>query len=1361
MTSYMYNPSQKVTDILSKFFDFDPSELQLGIWSGDLQLKNVKLRQETIHPLLNRKANKPHLDPLKKAPLHMKLVSGTVGNMRMRIPWKRLVWGQGDVQVEISDVSIVITLQSREETEEQRRNGLLKERKKKDKSKEGNTASSAYREAKQRRLREAERRHVQGMPLALFLETLHRRNSVARDAAKIEAAEALEGKPMESSVQKKPGKLDKWLQKAGSDLFWRFFSGIQGSITKARIIIVQDGVELGCIIQSIEIIAGKDGTNVHVNMDDHTSDLSEDSRAPSDVTPPEGVMYESVYEDGEHVDKIIKQQGLGVFVRKEVNMSKVPHSLRFSTSVSADDYILRPVDINLAFSFFYPFPPERRKKRAADNRSQSTPTTAASTTAAVSVGESQSASSTNRRGKRDKDRVAANAVPGTPSIKRSIQKTRGNITPLTVPGSRLRNQHRRLFPEPGSIAGSQRRSMRSSQSTGNTVQTGLPDHLSTAPDSNSTLLYQHNLDVVPSLECKVTMKDIRIVFSTRHYEMLNYFFSTISRMKNGRPDHMIRSTPKETNTEVFKRKFMTALPEVMPLQDGADDEIKKKHSVLLRVRNANALRAMLAPITGLVAGSEDLERDQASTSTGQEHRRSIRSQTVRKWWRYSIGAIVWEIKKRKHLATNFREMYISFDWTRQSYKRKLYVDLYLAKELSDGKDGLWPFDDSEKEKRKADLLLIEDELPLEQILLYRSIARSIRVRGITEMPKSILELHSPQTLKSRDKKKRRSFADGRAASRAAEAREDNLLSFVQRNFKSSMDLREPGGLRKKFQSTNFPSAKGSSVFDDPESELETEASQSEYPRSEEVARPAVARQASFDTSGFDSTVEQRTPRNRRRRASLGNNNSSIYDGKVYATASAERDFDVHTLRTFQKKDAKDVKTGKVATGTGNDDIAQPDDRIRISCSLSIRTVDVMVVEEEYVFDLSPDRLKQLDARKKGSVASSIHDYYSGDDESSSDHFSDISIMTDDERFFSQDGPVQPPAEEETEEIAAKMSSSDFFHFGLPEKPLLRLTVDSLGCTARGRSGGRFDFGVSVRTIDSVCENAHIFSMGMHQETTLNSDAKIGMTPDARRTNFDSFDLDLTAFSGLEFSVGQTKSRRLAPAITVVLSTEDSHKNIQCDLSDILLTMDLSSLSKLLHFYSTSEIKFPDKVIEKSSWDVARKFLVYKTASNQGFTGTVSAALRVQGIGIRVPFFAGDPSEKQSSDETSPKYIENKLLFPKDNLLQSALVFSISDLDLHSGDYVEDIVAGAQINELSVSGNSRFCESTTSTRSLTPCKSLEMIDIIALTTTNDSFSCKQVVRLKKSVTLPFHLCSDHLLVCAVFEGDYHNRYQLFI
>ena len=128
MTSYMYNPSAKVTELLSKFLEFDPEQLELGIWSGDLSLKNVNLRKDAVNPLLNETAMKPHMKPLKRAPLHLNLVSGKVGHMRMKIPWKKLVWGQDAVRLEISDVMIVLSLQSREETERQKKEIATKEK---------------------------------------------------------------------------------------------------------------------------------------------------------------------------------------------------------------------------------------------------------------------------------------------------------------------------------------------------------------------------------------------------------------------------------------------------------------------------------------------------------------------------------------------------------------------------------------------------------------------------------------------------------------------------------------------------------------------------------------------------------------------------------------------------------------------------------------------------------------------------------------------------------------------------------------------------------------------------------------------------------------------------------------------------------------------------------------------------------------------------------------------------------------------------------------------------------------------------------------------------------------------------------
>ena len=322
----MYNPSQKVTEILSKFLEFDPESLEMGIWSGDLSIKNVNLKRDAVKPLLNRKRSKsysdaafsssiygsdawnaaafdPLDDPTKKAPLRIKLVKGTIGDLRMRIPWKQSVWGEGSVEVEVSDLEIILSLQSREETAREDAEEALEEERNKNedeteyedcaenldaipqdtktkqkKKKDGRTMvyHKAYREAKQRRLREAERRQLNNnSELTGWLENLHQRQSIAKEAHRAEQKELgaggtkkasqrypLTGAPSPSSTAPPPpkeGRFDRYFKSFSSDFFWRVFGGAKGTISKARIVLLQDGVEVGCIIQSIEVVAGKDG----------------------------------------------------------------------------------------------------------------------------------------------------------------------------------------------------------------------------------------------------------------------------------------------------------------------------------------------------------------------------------------------------------------------------------------------------------------------------------------------------------------------------------------------------------------------------------------------------------------------------------------------------------------------------------------------------------------------------------------------------------------------------------------------------------------------------------------------------------------------------------------------------------------------------------------------------------------------------------------------------------------------------------------------------------------------------------------------------------------------------------------------
>lgn len=1345
MTSYMSYPSQKVTELLSKYLEFDPSELELGIWSGDIQLKNLTLRQETIHPLLNKKANKPHTDPLKKAPLHLKLVKGTIGQMRLQIPWKRLVWGQGAVKIEVSEVMIVLSFQSREETEEQRKKGLLKTKAKKNDADASTGVSQAYRDAKQRRLREAERRHLQGMPLALYLDALHRKNSIQRDAAK--AAQA--AKRNDASKPKQPGRIDKWLQNKGSDLFWRFFAGIQGSITKARIVIVQDGVEVGCIVQSIEVIAGRDGTKINVNMEETSEGPSEGAMTAAELTPPQNVMYESGYEDGEHVDKEIKQQGLGLFVRKVVSMANVPQALRFSNSVSADDYILRPVDLDFSFSFFYPYPPERRKKRAIDNQSQETPTTAASSVGA-SHGDSPT-SSKRRRDKRQRDTTNPAPTPDfpahTPVDERrdsmggsTASATRGaRLTGLNA-DSRLRTHQRWIAPEvahKSSISRSQAQryaSMRSSRSgTFHTAQhTGI-DHVSVQESATATP--GRILVSVPKLDCRASLKEIRVVFTTRHYELLNYFLSTVARMKNGRPDQLIRATPKETEAAALHRKFFE------PTSPRSLYSPRNKRAA--KRPNATVLSSILAPLTGFRASSPvDAVASQTETTPDPHElmpmRRSVRSKVLVKWWTYSIGAILWEVRKRKHLASNFREMFISFDWDRQRHKRKEYVELYIAKKLDKRpQEGVWPFE--EEDTRDEQLLAIEDELPLEQILLYRSIARSARVQGMKTMPDSVLDLHTRQSQNLKKHRKSKLTNPLTAATPDETVPNSSFLAFIQHKFDASSQLRLPGGVRERFNSNSkskhgiAPRVHGDmdDYYDDEENEVQS--SESLRPN---MPPPPPARSQRV-SSGLDGTIHSEsdgripTPRQMFSRKA---GTPDIQAGSYYASGGNRRDSqaDGRTVRTNQKRDSKSARLGP--TGSALETAGKADDRMIVSFALQIKSIDMIIVEEEYHFELSPELARHTTASGRISPGAQSREYYSGGEESSSDEVSELSVLTDDQRFFNESGHIGMIAEEEEDEERVRMSSTDFLLFGLPENPLLRLTITSLSCSLKGRSGGPFNTGVTIRQIRAVADNdTQIFSMGASEPITPVAEISVGSGHGRR--SFDTIELDLPTNFGAQqeprilMRDGMLGSGR---ALSLVWYKEENSNDIQCDLSRIALNLDLGPAKKLLEFYAKSEIKFPSRILEKSSVDVARKFMVYKTVVHKP-VGALSVAFRIHGLEIIVPFFVPNCETSEASDVDASNNFETDSHIPSATGRRDySLFFGMDCLDLYTGTAVDAICAAAN-NDLGASRSSLFSGSLASRRSSTV-KTLEMLDVVALTATNDSFSCRHWVRISNSESI---------------------------
>ena len=110
-----------------------------------------------------------------------------------------------------------------------------------------------------------------------------------------------------------------------------------------------------------------------------------------------------------------------------------------------------------------------------------------------------------------------------------------------------------------------------------------------------------------------------------------------------------------------------------------------------------------------------------------------KSKIVRSWWHYAFINVLIELRKTKRLANKFRECpYPSrFDWNKQKCHRKQYIDLYTQLRLKKHSGDTHQNEeiDTTNGRSNGEMILseIEFQLPVEQILLYRYLARSIHL----------------------------------------------------------------------------------------------------------------------------------------------------------------------------------------------------------------------------------------------------------------------------------------------------------------------------------------------------------------------------------------------------------------------------------------------------------------------------------------------------------------------------------------------------------------------------------------------------------------------------------------------------------
>lgn len=1240
-----YNPSKIVTDVLSKYLEFDSEQLKLGIWSGNLSIRDVELKREAMYPLLNGTS------PQKlngKPPLNLKLVKGTVGHMRIRIPWKRLVWGQGDVKLQISDVTIAVGYESREETAAR---NLPKEKESKapeeeEQMEESEDTKRKERDMKQEWLREAERCQLQGVTLPSMHDMLA--ENADQESNKADG---------QTSGISKSGRLDSWLKSTTESFAWRFVAGLDASIRNVRVVIVQDGVEIGTIFHSMDIVPRSLDVSALTDREKEEEEHSSSQADPTLATPPPDVVPQGEYDDGEHLDKIVKLQGFGVFVRLEDKTNTTPKTLRFSTSVAADDYILRPTKGDLAVSIFDPYPTGKQAKKKVQTIEEepTTPTTATDTVDSVT-------SSKSRRSKREKrplvsDETQTAAMSETqgsapenaerppkelrPALKRPARVSSSTRqfslaeTPTST-GATNRPKSHTVDLSRGTTSGGQHERKTSAISRANLSRVTSTGHRSrvsnmsgrsnplSRSDETSTAQSPGGAVMPPSLDLHLSFGDVTTMFSSRHYKLILEFKSTVERMKNGRPDKSIASGLDGLGPDKKRAVYVDApTSAVKNANDPAFTSQLPSSAIKSSSRPTGVHRAKT---TGGADFSTPPERVKLQLQLELPSLRDENQKVVKSWWQYAYTAVLYETKQRKTEEASFDAKRLKMDWEKQTQKRKEYVELYIATRLEPS-SVLRSMELKVKlgagKSPEEELLKIEDELPVEQILLYRSIARSLRVRGMKRMPDSVLDIHGRQWLKSSPPRKKTTASktdplvpsvsqDSDSVSSAAGTSKDAVLEAA-RLAVVELDCTDVNGIRQEADAVRM---RTSFVGDPKRQKSKLRA----FSRDDTHENSAASKRPGGDTRPKKEFNEK-----------VGSNGGR--EPRLDAKSATKVDnFDGRTVRTF--KTAKTSQTGSSAGVAGKDSSSG---RMRISASIAFSKVELMIYQETKSvrdsFDSMRFRLASsglsttsgvLDTRIRSSVGLQVVT-----NEDAHSEVSDVSILSDDQLFFDQNDDTLSIPERESVGDFPIMSSADFLMFGLPRSILLHASISGLVGKTRGQSGSQQIISLSVDDISIEGDkNCHLMSL---KATSLDTARPLDVV---HVENQEKPARNRTALSFTEIEAFQEQ------AILVSVVSKETGTRLQCDLSRTVVTCDLNAAMKIYDFFADVHVTFPQPLTTLTQISKLRQYVLKSlVAEKRGLNNTgegVSTAIRLHGLEIGVPGSSNSLSSKddESSQEAS-------------------------------------------------------------------------------------------------------------------------------
>ena len=580
----------------------------------------------------------------------------------------------------------------------------------------------------------------------------------------------------------------------------------------------------------------------------------------------------------------------------------------------------------------------------------------------------------------------------------------------------------------------------------------------------------------PHLELQVTLVELKTVYSSKHYQYSMTFLSTLTRIRRGRPSETIKAqlanepkepvrsimveTPLISTMDSLAAALTITKPSRMTVRPKTIDTGMRQSSNSLPPFTPNAqVPSVMPPLTapGLMRNVSlplyPTQQLELKLNVVPKNGNNKKQKVVRSWWIYACNNVLCEVQERKRKRSTFLRSSFNFDWEKQKLLRKEYINLYLCRSVEFASFARRGRNDEESLKR------IEDKLPVEQILLYRSLARALHVRGMHEMGDSVLCLYDGRYLKeiaslyrshvkqSFANTKRNLFGRSKYTKQSTGdfAVDEFATQAVANAFPSVSDTMTVEQLR---QLSNMARSRRDTTATGDKRTLSTPASGTDcnvahFSQDAEVGRMKKVGFAS--APGPQNAPAGTVP------VPFGRDSDVTITVSKTGTSSA---------RTFQT--ATSTTTGMTTKAASSSSAKKPSG-LRFSLDFKLDRLELLVLKDESVA-FSFERLQGGGTSPILESQTQAHDSRSGDlslidGEDSSDG---ISYLTDDGNFSETGESSQKVVEEmETEPI---LSSTDFLTFGAPTGVILDITVLPLNVFCGGISGGPKKMALTIGTV---------------------------------------------------------------------------------------------------------------------------------------------------------------------------------------------------------------------------------------------------------------------------------------------------------